>query len=95
MKPVKMTVEFFYDSREMVDGVEVGEYYNAVVVGKYHPGDNGIRWGHPDGWEEEVGHDFEVISAKDAESGKDIDIISERACNSLLNAAEDQYHSRR
>ena len=93
MKPVKMTILFSYDSGRIIDDVEVGEVYDAVVIGNYYPGDDGIRWGHPDGWEEEVGHDFEVISAKEVGSNRDIE-ISDEAYNKLIDLAWERFHHR-
>jgi hypothetical protein len=61
MKPVKMTIKLTRDTGNVDTGE--GEVFDMVIVGNYYPGEDGYRSGHPDGWTEDVGHDFEVTSS--------------------------------
>lgn len=54
----------------------------------YTPGEDGIWWGSPDNWEDDISHDIEVISATC--NGEAID-LTEKEERELLDLAYDVW----
>lgn len=90
MKPVKMTLELYRDTGDIETGE--GEVFTMIVVGDYYPGEDGYRSGHPDGWTEDIGHYFEVLSAT-APDGEER-ILTEKEDNEILDLAWERFHNR-
>lgn len=87
---MKMTFTFDRDDACLKGDEWVGDVFTMVITGVYYPGAEGCRVGHPDNWDEDINHDFEVISAVREDTGEDVE-VTDRELRELTDIAANLY----